>query len=497
MATSRWNKFMLGIKAFREAYTNADLVTARDYWSSFDGRQMRYDLLWAYYQGNAYRTAIHHWADAYRGEHGMYRHTRDLYNPVGELGDFYETYIWGGYLDPEAGDDDGTAMPIKTNNEALRPPLARLWRDSNWSTQRNVAPLYGSVLGDVMIGVYDDDDRNKVSLQIRHPALFEELEKDVYGNVQAYTIRYKREDDVSDLEVEYKEEVFRNGDEIIYKLSKNGSPYAWGNPSAEWSRNYGFVPLVHIKHHDIGLPWGASEPQKKMSLFREVDDMVSLLGDQTRKVINPFWLFTGTQKPTAQPNATPVGAGQTPVAQSGREELAAMYLPSADAKAMPLIGDINIADAIKLVDSHLSVIERNYPELQLQEISKGGARTEESIRRLQAAAGNKVQERRGNYDNAAVRAFQMAIAIGGFRGYDGYEGFGLDSYASGALDHSIAKRPVFARDIQDDLAVDKARAEVVQILTNAGGNLAQAALLAGYTEDEAMRLIQVETGMEQ
>jgi len=94
------------------------------------------------------------------------------------------------------------------------------------------------------------------------------------------------------------------------------------------------------------MDWGASEGQSKLQLFRELDDAVSLLGDQVRKVINPFWLFTGTTKPTTQPTAVPVGAGLTPVAQSGREELAAMYVPNPDVKAMPLIGNINIADTI-------------------------------------------------------------------------------------------------------------------------------------------------------
>jgi len=499
MATPRWQKIMLGIKAFREAYTNADLVTAKDYWSSFDGRQMRYDLLWAYYQGNAYRTAIHHWADAYRGEYGMYRYTRDLYNPMATLGTFYETYVWGGYLDPNAGDDNSTAIPISTENDALRLAIARLWRDSNWSTRRNIAPLWGAVMGDVFLGVYDDTEREKVSLRIVHPSMFEEVERDAYGNIQGYTIRYKRKDDLSELEVEYSEEVFRNGNNILYKLAKNGTPYAWGNESAEWEVAYGFVPMVQIQHHSVGMDWGASEGQSKLQLFRELDDAVSLLGDQVRKVINPFWLFTGTTKPTTQPTAVPVGAGLTPVAQSGREELAAMYVPNPDVKAMPLIGNINIADTIGLINLHLDQLERAYPELQLYKLHEGssGTLSGTAVRYRQAEAENKVQERRGGYDNALVRAQQMAVAIGGFRGYDGYEGFGLDSYASGALDHSIAKRPVFARDIQDDLAVDKARAEVVKILTDAGGNLAQAARLAGYTEDEAMLLIQVETGMEQ
>jgi hypothetical protein len=51
----------------------------------------------------------------------------------------------------------------------------------------------------------------------------------------------------------------------------------------------------------------------------------------------------------------------------------------------------------------------------------------------------------------------MGVAIGGFRGYEGFEGYGLDSYQAGALDFEIIPRPVFGRDPLDDAELDAAK----------------------------------------
>jgi hypothetical protein len=140
-----WGKFMNGLKGFREAYFNADAsdMTEDSDWSDVDARRMRYAVLWAMYEGNSQRQAVHKWATQYREAYGQYRFTRDLYNPTAVLADFYATHVWGGHLDTLAGDMLDTSLPIQTANEMLRPAIARLWRDSNWDVKRNIAPKWG------------------------------------------------------------------------------------------------------------------------------------------------------------------------------------------------------------------------------------------------------------------------------------------------------------------------------------------------------------------
>jgi hypothetical protein len=73
---------------------------------------------------------------------------------------------------------------------------------------------------------------------------------------------------------------------------------------------------------------------------------------------------------------------------------------------------------------------------------------------LRRDADDKVNERRPLYDNALVRALQMAISIGGMRGYKQFTSFNLESYQKGDLDFKIGKRPVFTKDALEDLETE-------------------------------------------
>lgn len=152
---------MAGIRAFREAFMHPDIagVDTSDKYGDFENRQARNDLLWSYYMGNAYREPLHNWSRAMKATFGLYKYTRDLYNPAYEIGQFYRTNLWGGYLDPAAGDgkNEPSALPIiipESTNEAtaaaLRLAIAQLWQWSNWGSQRNLVPLQGSILGMVL-----------------------------------------------------------------------------------------------------------------------------------------------------------------------------------------------------------------------------------------------------------------------------------------------------------------------------------------------------------
>jgi len=91
---------------------------------------------------------------------------------------------------------------------------------------------------------------------------------------------------------------------------------------------------------------------------------------------------------------------------------------------------------------------------------------------------------RDRYDDALVRAHQMAISIGGYRGYDQFAGFNLDSYKAGALEHSIGKRPVFAVDPMDDLEEDKLFWVTAEQAGKAGASLPAFLELQNWDEEQ-------------
>jgi hypothetical protein len=457
---------MAGVRAFREAFVSAETLDPEKF-ADFGARQTRYEICWSMYENTVYRE-IHKWARSYKTQFGLYRYIRNIYNPAYRLGEFWKTHLWGGALDL---DTLKGALPIITDNEALRLAIADLWRWSNWHVRKDIATLYGSVMGDVFLQVVDDVGRAKVYLDVVHPGTVSDITVDAYGNIKAYKIEESRKSpEKQDQAVTYVEIAKRgDGQGVIFQTFMNGKPYAWNGQAAEWEEPYGFIPMVHIKHNDVGLDWGWSELHPARSKMHEMDDVASILSDQIRKTVNVKWLFTGTDKPSSP---SPTGASEsTSRPEPGREEEPAIYAKNAEVKATPMVAQLDIDGAVHHILEILKDLERDYPELKFDALRASGDVSGKALRVARQPAEAKVLQRRALYDDALVRAQQMAVAIGGFRGYEGFGGFGLDSYDQGDLDHQIGERPVFAVDSLDELEEDKLFWETAGMAVKAGSPL--------------------------
>lgn len=453
---------MAGLKAFREAYMSADLTDDRAF-SSADARRLRYALYWAWYENTAYRD-LHSWAPKLRADYGLYKHIRGIHNPAYRLIEFYVSHLCGGALDPEAGDGEGTpsALPILTDMEVLRPAIAQLWQDSNWQHSKAIWTRYGSTFGDVALKVVDDPIREKVYLKVLHPGIIRDVELDAWGNVKAYVTEERVPDPMHRMDrfvvtppanvpmVTFTEIATRDGDTVVYQTYKDAQPYDWsGNDEPEWEEPYGFIPLVFLQHLDVGLDFGWSELHAGLNKFQEVDDQASKLSDQVRKMVDAPWLLAGVSEPDTTPKAKSARKGEP-----NRQEIPILYGPTG-ATATPLVAPLPIGEVAERIKDLIGEIERDYPELQM-DIWASGEPSGRALREARRRVTTKVTARRAGYDAALVKAHQMAIAIGGFRRYDGYQGFDLDSYAGGLLDHQIGERSVFDADPLDDIEIDTA-----------------------------------------
>lgn len=461
---------MTATYAFREAFMSAGSIDETEF-VDWNARALRYDIFWSLYENTAYRS-IHSWSKKMKADYGLYRHVRNIYNPTYRLASFWQTHLMGGLLDPTAGDGQSapSALPIETDSKPLRGALARLWRDSNWQVNKDILTLYGSLMGDVALKICDDTERGYVYLEVVHPGTVSEVVLDQQGNVKAYEITEARADPrpKSSRTVTYKETVTRDGDLTVFSTFLDGQPFAWNEAQgAEWSEPYGFVPLVMVQHNNVGKQFGWSELHPGLSKFREADDQASLLNDQIRKTVNPIPFFTGMNKPGSTPTATP----STPTAgrpEPAREEIPALYAP-AGADVKYVVAPLNIADTLANIKSILEEVERDYPELQVDIWNAGGDASGKALRVARQRSESKVGQRRPNYDDGLRRAQQMAVAIGGWRGYADYASFDLESYKAGDLEHNIGKRPVFAVDPLDDLEREQMFWQVAGQVKTAGG----------------------------
>jgi hypothetical protein len=454
---------MAAVTAFREQYTNSNpLTVSLDDFNSRNARLSRYQINWAMFENSAYRK-VNSWAKSYMATYGLYRYIRGIYNPAYRLGDWWQSHLWGGKLDPLAGDGKTTpsAIPIFTENESLRPAIAQIWQWSNWQIKKGMVTLHGPVLGDSVVKIIDDTKRKRVYMLPVHPGTVSYAEFDVRSNVRGYVIEEQRRDPKTGNMAVYKEVCTRkeNDPNIHYQTYKDDSLFAWdGDGIAEWDENYGFVPMVIIKHRDVGLDWGWSEMHPAMSNFREVDDQASLLNDQIRKSVNASWLFSGVPKPSVDPK--PSKTADTTAVQNGdpegdRQNTPIVYAPPGST-ATPMVAPLQIADVLAGIEKMIAKIERDYPELSEDIDNASGDVSGRALRINREPVITKVNERRPNYDNALVRAQQMAIALAGYRRYDEFKGFDLESFDKGDLDHSIdADRPVYSKDPLDDLEIQQ------------------------------------------
>jgi hypothetical protein len=490
-----WSKFMRRITAAQKAFQKPDVITdpldLDADWNEYGSRRNRYDIFWAFYENTVYeetQSNFHRWAAQYKTRYGMYKYSRNVYNPSLRLGDFWRSHIWGGSAEQlfsyfTYGDN--------VNEDQLLEAIAQIWQWSNWEIKKDIVPLYGSTMGDVAIVIVDDTERGKVFLDIVHPGNLVYVDKDIAGNVVAYHIEEERPDPrkVTNQSVVYTEIAMKVDDQIEYTTLLNGNPYAWNGVAEHWTTDYGFVPMVTIQHNDVGLLWGWSEILPGQSKFREVDDLGSKLNDQIRKTVDAMWFFAGATAPTTSPKVTE-GTATANKPQPGREELPALYGPE-NATATALVADLEIEQTSNHIGTIIKEIEKDYPELRLVSLlnEDTGPVSGRALEAAKQPAIVKVQERRPNYYSAMIRANQMAVTIAGLNGYNGYN---IDSFDNGELEHNIMGVPIFTTGEFETQELLKGKIEALKVLTDAGASLFQAARLAGFTEEEAAALNEVD-----
>lgn len=499
-----WGRFMTGLGAFRQAFLNADTLRATtasaefDAFTRFEARKLRYDVLWALYQNNAFWDQVHRWAQTLKMQFGLYEYTRTNFNPLFRLVEFHATHLVGGTLDPAAGDGESvkSALPILTDNEALRPGLATLWRHSRWAIQKDVWTRTGAALGDVGLWVCDDPAAGRVALQKLHPGHIKWVSRHpLTGQVTSYIreeIRYDpRLPQVKNLSplidprtlqriVTYNEEAWIDGGDVVYRTFLNGGLYDWrlrpnGQPfgnaadaQPEWRVPYPFIPLVITQHMPVGLDWGIAEGHAVVAKALELADISSNASDNIRRLLNDALIISGVAKPKQDVTTNDGDTATLGNPQPGRTKRRIIYLSDPTARLQFGTQPIDLAGVATHVQLMRDDVNEDYPELDL-DLWKTGDPSGRALRVARQRTESKVQQRRTGYDESLVMAQRMALAIGGIRGYQGYRGLGSeDPLNDPRLEHAIGHRPVFRPDPLDDVEEGTAFWQMVNAAVLAG-----------------------------
>jgi len=493
--------------AFSKAHTSTvegsgGYIGGPDTFGDFEARRFRYALYKALWQNTAYDKDVHPWAAARNRAYGHYRFTRGTNTPAYRLAEVFATHVFNGRLDMRAGDGRKvpSAIPIETDNEAIRRPIARFWRDSNFAVNKAILCRTGAVCGDAPFFLNDNVRKRRIEGEPLDPACLRYVARDHQGNVQGYIRqeyrpnpeynppkRHARErsadpeapNDQKEY-VLYTEYCWREGEDVVFRTyrgeGEERKSYDWrGTPDdrldPEWEVAYGFVPLVIVPHIQTwpGQQWGFGEYAPLLAKVDEVNDLGSKLHDQIRKTVEGAYFFAGVQDPRRKlkpGRETPDPDGD---AQPDRQEMY-VYYAGIGATATPLILPLDIQFTSIEIMNQRAELEMDSPVLRFDRMRSqvSGDASAKALREARKPAEGAVQERRANYDDMLVRAHKMAISMGSFRGYPEYEGFGPDAYESGKLDHAIGWRSVYGVDPIDEAELQMAQASAAATWKGAG-----------------------------
>lgn len=467
-------------------------------WDDYKSRLARYEILEGYYNNLAYHQ-IMQYAQQLKVTEQLYKHVRGVYNPTMRLVESYVAKVMGGVLDTQNGKSDAIPLDIATGNEVLREALIQLWRDSHWGQKKSLYVRYGAMKGDSFIKIVDDIHRKQVRLEPVDPAKVKSVEKDDAGVITKIVFEYYVRDydengngynrlvretiDEEMFRIETRENIMINGLSVgvhyqPYHRHTNGR----NEQVSEWPNDYGFVPVQHVLHKDMGMMFGAASIHGVQHKINELNDNASILNDGMRNQVNLPLVAVDAEVGTLDFGSDNSTNAHNRHDSPKKDTMRVLNLKSGgshQAALNSLPATLNIADGLQNIINIEREIERDCPELSLHRIREGSQLTAPGVRSAYDDAIARYAEARGNYDTGLVEAQKMAVAIAGMRGYDGYQGFNLISLEDGTLDHSISKRPVISDSLGLGEQLDKALAGMQQ---NAPRIFY---MKAGYSETEA------------
>lgn len=432
-----------GVRTYKLEYLIPDEEFEFD---SFDARMARYWMNARYYDDTMYH-ALAKFAESLKESERLYKFIRSLRNPVSRLVKLEAAKTFGGvlnYYDLTEG-----CMPLlfksdySDQDEArLTDAIRQLWQWSAMHRLKNSLPLTGGKFGDSFVNVVDDQEREKVYMTLLDPRKVHDWDVDHMGNIKRIDIRYElpqedRDGNLLPNAQTYTKKVLIDGDSFQY--FKDEEPWDYVNnvkngPMAAYTNPYGFVPVEHIPHVYTGNKSGETSYNGSIGKINNLNDLVSLIHDNVRNVVQTRYAVMTDGS---------IGEGTFDASQDSRDKSMYMKLDQGgDIK--PIASAIPIEHSAMIARDLQHEIEANMPQLSLQRIREDQPNMSGvAISNLYGDAIDMFGSIQGNYIGGIISATQMGISIGALRGYDGFEGYSLDSYAQGDLTFTIKPKPIF------------------------------------------------------
>lgn len=408
-------------------------------------RQMMY-LLWdAYYDNLIYETVA---AGGQRENinanlgNAAAADLGGLYNPVASVVDLYLHCFDGAFGDEIRVQPDGQAQP------PLVDAVEQIWTWSNLTIEKQplcrLAATHGCVGLRVVARNDADPTRRRVYLKPEHPRIIRDVQLDDRGNVQAIQLEYDVTTGLAEqaTTITIREELTPETIQTWRVSGGVATPYDLvnrrdGGPMAAYENALGVVPYVLLRHMHAGDTWGRNAFYRARSPIDRLNALLSHIDVQIHRHVKAKWF---------------IAASGAPPTEIDLSDLTVAYVDTRNSTTPPviepLVAPLDLSGAISQAQLQLGIIEDMLPELKATGGKFLSNQSGETIAELRKPAEDKIALARANYEDALVRAQQIALSWGILMGlWDVGTGSGSRdaadaAYHEGFEDHRFNTRPL-------------------------------------------------------
>lgn len=367
-----------------------------------------------------------------------------LYNPVRNVVDLY-LHVFDG-----AFGDEIQVLPEGSATAALVDAIERIWKWSNLTIAKQPLCRFAANQGVAGLRIVarnsPDILQRRVYLKVEHPRVIRDAELDDRGNVTAIQLEYDltiglAEDSQT---ITIREEMTK--EEIRTWRIDQGSPIPFdlfamsaGGPLASYPNALGVVPYVLLRHTGTGDTWSANAWSAARNPIDRLNALLSHIDVQIHRHVKAKWLIAV--------------AGAAPV-EIDLSDLSVVYVDTRNQSGTPLmqpmVAPLDLSGAISQATMQLGIIEDALPELKATGGKFLSNQSGETIAELRKPAEDKIGLARANYEDALIRAQQIAVSWGILLGlWDVGTGMGDRAAADRAFqggyeDHRFNTRPLLS-----------------------------------------------------
>lgn len=462
--------------------------------------------LYALMRSLAGNTGTYQELATYLDDYGLHGAAlQGLRNPTNAVASVYRATLMPGTI---RENDDESALPLVlrkgiANQDNLKAKIHDVWKRSNWDRRKNTAAYDVANLGDQIFKVVGERDAQRLYFEIIQPDYVTEVETDGRGYLTYIRIDVPkaRRNANGEKEPYWQTEVWDKASSQYRLWEHTQSPTTatgeLGTPrdDLELEQVYGtnFVPFVHWKFEESSSS-DRGTPAVMHALDKIIygDALVTALHQRLTNHNVPDKVLSSTYIDSESGFGLPVPQ----ISDSGEITINGV-------KVWSLPGGWNLTDTVPQLDyaNHLAVVNAHYkalmqtdlPELAWYEVSEaGGDLSGKALNYKLTPAKARVEEARGNAEDALIRITQMCLTVGQNLDIPGFGANEIGTFDNGDFDFWIADRPIIPTSPEEQSELETRAAARVQARVAAGMALPMALMAEGMSEDEAMRLSQAD-----